>query len=334
MIILHKVGTVGGGGASPSAWVNKVSVSEDSGTHIITANHATGGWGTQGAGTADSISSAGGWVKTTIGELNKYRGFGIDPSNSHTHYNTVDYLAFFALASLEIFQSGGSQGVGPTLVAEDEILIHLSPDGVVEFWINSVLKRLGSTKAVNFPYYGVAVFDSIGGTMRPLTFGPLLAGSPPANGVTWRNKTQCGVGTSNALQSFLNGWTSAGATSNESAASGESKTLEFTLTGFGGVVCGFTTSTSNLGYASLARSILVYGNGGAAQVREGGSEITAWATAPGHVMKITLDAGGVARYYGNDAIKRTNTTALASFPYYVGAGFEFAASRLEGVRLY
>jgi hypothetical protein len=332
MIILNGVCTVaGGGGAGGSAWVNKVGVSEDGATYILTST--VGGYAFSHAGTVESISSAGGYAEQTQGPTGNTRALGIDVSDNPAGLNTMDYaLQIAASGQVGAWQNGTDYGAQGNYAENDILRLHVSADGLVEVFQNTAYLYQFGTKAINFPLYGNVAIAVLSGTARPIIFGPVQLGSPPSNAVTWRNKTGCLVGVSNVLGALT---TPSGATSNESLGSGAGGRCELTTKYVGNnrvFAVGLTTLTSVTDIAQLNFGLYMF-HGTDLYIWESGVNRGLFTKALSDVLDVRVSPSGVVTYYKNNVLFYTSTVT-ATFPLYAGAAFVHAGARAEQVRLY
>ncbi len=331
MIILMGSGTVAAPGPVASAWVNKYGVSEDA-SNILTSTIA--GYANSHAGTVGSILSAGGYAEETMEETNKDRFFGIDVSDNPTSHLSMDYGLYLTSSGITgEWENGVDNGaLGISYATGDVFRWHISADGLVELLKNGVIIYTSLTKATTFPKYGNISINQTGGTMQPITFGPVQLGSPPSNAVTWRNKTGCAVGISNVLAALS---TPSGATSNESLGSGAGGRCELTTKYVGNnrvFAVGLTTLTSVTDIAQLNFGLYMF-HGTDLYIWESGVNRGLFTKALSDVLDVRVSPSGVVNYYKNNVLFYTSTVT-ATFPLYAGAAFVHAGARAEQVRLY
>ncbi len=333
MIILNGVCTVaGGGGAGGSAWVNKVGVSEDGATYILTST--VSGYANSHAGTVESISSAGGYAEQTQGETNKDRHFGIDVSDNPTSHLSMDYSIYLTSAgTIGEWENGVDNGaLGVTYATGTVFRWHISADGLVELLKDGTFIYMSLVQATTFPKYGNVSIGTLGGTMKPIIFGPVQLGSPPSNAVTWRNKTGCLVGISNVLGAIT---TPSGATSTQSLTSSAGGRCELTTKYVGNnrvFAVGLTTLTSVTDIAQLNFGLYMF-HGTDLYIWESGVNRGLFTKALSDVLDVRVSPSGVVTYYKNNVLFYTSTVT-ATFPLYAGAAFVHAGARAEQVRLY
>jgi hypothetical protein len=337
MIILAGAGTSAPAGPAASAWVNKYGVSEDGTTHALTGTIY--GLDNNGAGTSDFIPVAGGSVKTTAVLNTTTKGFGLDISNSHIGRGSRDADIFLLLGSSGTteLQINFGYGAAPFFpyANGDELKIHISDDRIIECLVNSVLKKCEGTLAPDANLYGMCAIETVGAVVNPLIFGPVEAGSPPANAVTWANKLLCGVGLSNVLVGLAGGYYSgslAGTTQTLVAGVGGSAFRKVSALG-GESMFGLSNVSAPVGPGpnEIKYGFNVYG-GTNGQIWEGGTDVLGFTVAGSNDLEVRVSSTGVVTYYHNTVLKRTSGTT-ATFPLYGYAKFGSAGGRIEGARM-
>ncbi len=182
-LLYEAIGGGGGGGGGANAAVNAledwgasiVGATEDATTNALTKTAASG-WGNSGAFGVGAFPVAKGMVLKYLGDPTNGAGSAISvgitaaAADQSQSYDTADYNFISYLGGWTIYENGVEKynvNANTAYSKGEEFEIRLSPDGIVTYWFNGILKYTSSTIAVGTYHADIAI-SANGGRVPPV----------------------------------------------------------------------------------------------------------------------------------------------------------------------